>query len=82
MDFDHSTLHECDVTKKRFKLYELEPPESEVNCPEVWETSLALDFWTPSKSRRWNVALLPLTRFLSPNAFYRCLRRHVDRHLC
>lgn len=46
VDFDHAELHQCRV-KHIFALYELEPPQCEVDCDEIYETATEMDIWTP-----------------------------------
>lgn len=50
VDFEKATLHDCTVTKLQFELYDIQPAPGEIDCPELWETSLAMDVWTPRKS--------------------------------
>lgn len=49
VDFDHAELHECRAAHRTYKLYELEPPQSEVNCVEIYEAATEMDIWTPGE---------------------------------
>lgn len=49
VDFGHAEIHQCRAANRTYKLFELEPPQCEVDCDEIYETATEMDIWTPGR---------------------------------
>ncbi|KAJ3554399.1 hypothetical protein NM688_g3132 [Phlebia brevispora] len=49
IDFEEAEMHECHVANREFKMYEVEPLRTELDCAEVCEASMEMDIWTRVK---------------------------------
>ncbi|KAJ3557988.1 hypothetical protein NM688_g1172 [Phlebia brevispora] len=47
INFEEAELHECHVAQRKFRLFQVEPPRTDLECVEVCEASLEMDIWTP-----------------------------------